>query len=88
MTISTHAYQCKLSDSVCRGEEEELVPDEGSEASGPQAHVALDPQEAQEEGSDALHGPQVAELLGVLREHLLQTHRGQDTPLLPSPPHW
>lgn len=53
------------------------VPDEGPEGRGAQPHVALDPQEADEEPGDALHQPQVAELLGVLGVNLLQAQRRQ-----------
>lgn len=53
------------------------VPDEGPEGRGAQPHVALHPQEADEEPGDALHQPQVVELLGVFGVNLLQAQRGQ-----------
>lgn len=56
-----------------------FIPDEGSEGSGAQTHVALDPEEAYEQSRDALHQPQVVELFGVLGVDLLQTQRGQSS---------
>ena len=56
-----------------------VVPDEGSEGSGAQTHVALDPEEAYEQSGDALHQPQVVELFGVLWVDLLQTQGGQSS---------
>lgn len=58
------------------------VPDEGPEGRGAQPHVALDPQEADEEPGDALHQPQVVELLGVFGVNLLQAQRGQSALVL------
>lgn len=55
----------------------EFVPDEGSEGCGAQTHVALDPEEANEQSCDSLHQPQVVELFGVFGVDLLQTQRGQ-----------
>lgn len=57
--------------------QEEFVPDEGSEGCGAQTHVALDPEEANEQSCDSLHQPQVVELFGVFGVDLLQTQRGQ-----------
>lgn len=54
-------------------------PDEGAEGGGAQAHVALDAQEADEERGDALHQPQVVELLGVFWVDLLETQRRQSS---------
>lgn len=59
------------------GRQRDGSPDEGAEGGGSQAHVALDAQEADEEGGDALHQPQVVELLGVLGVDLLEAQRGQ-----------
>lgn len=53
------------------------APDEGSEGSGAEAHVALHPEEAYEESGDSLHQPQMVELFGVLRVDLLQAQRRQ-----------
>lgn len=52
---------------------DKLVPDESSEGCRTQTHVALDSEEAEEKCSDALHEPQVVELLGVFGVNLLET---------------
>jgi len=62
-----------------------LVPDEGSEGRGAEAHVALDSEEAYEESCDSLHQPQVVELFGVLRVNLLQTQRRKISHLIWTP---
>lgn len=63
--------------SARRGRRRDGSPDEGAEGGGAQAHVALDAQEADEKRSNALHQPQVVELLGVLGVDLLEAQRGQ-----------
>ena len=83
-TLNTLQTNSNFSHSLVRVSPSYL-PDEGAEAGGAQPHVALDPQEAQEEGGDAFHQPQVVELLGVLGEHLLQTQRRQEAALLAPP---
>lgn len=68
-----------------KDEHAKLVPDEGSEGSGTEAHVALDPEEADEQSCDPLHQPQVVELFGVLGVDLLQTERGQSADFIRTP---
>ena len=60
-----------------------VLPYKGPEARGSHPHGSLDPEEAEEDGSDAVDHPQVVELLGVLGEDLLQAQRGEGVVLRP-----
>lgn len=47
------------------------LPDKGAEPGRAQSHVSFDTEEAQENGSNAFHDPQVIKLLCVFGEDLL-----------------